>query len=405
MGKLNTKRAAAAKPGKHEDGDGMRLVVSAAGARRWVVRFTVNGKRREMGIGSYPGVSLADARIAAQQARSLAASGVDPVESRKARQTPAKVHTFTRVAAEYIRAHRRGWKNPKHARQWVRTLKTYARPVIGNKLVNDIGTEDLLILLSPIWTTKTETAKRVQGRVENVIDYATARQYRTDPMNPARWRGHLATLLPKPGSVKTVTHHPAMPYDDLPAFMVELSGMNSVSSMALRWLVLTATRTSETLQAQWSEIDIKAGTWTIPAGRMKAKREHSIPLPSAALAILEELPRVEGNAYLFPGARYGRPLSNMALLQLMRGMGYGVKGERGPYVPHGFRSAFRDWSGEVSSFPRDVAEMALAHTIANKVEAAYRRGSLFDKRRLMMAAWADYVVRPTADVVSIRKVA
>jgi integrase len=352
-----------------------------------------------MGLGAYPGVTLAEARSKAADARKIAAEGGDPIAARKFKKQ--QMPTFTTCAARYIRAHRRGWKNAKHARQWVSTLKTYARPVIGAKPVDAIGTEDVLAVLTPIWHAKTETAKRVQGRIENVLDFAAAHKWR-DPLNPARWRGHLDKLLPRPTRVKTVTHHPAMDYRELPAFMAELSELHSVSALALRFLILTATRTSEALQAQWSEIDLEAREWTIPAARMKAKRDHRVPLSGAAVNVLEALPRVDGNPYVFPGARYGRPLSNMALLQLMRSMGYGVKRERGNYVPHGFRSSFRDWSGEVSSFPRDVAEMALAHIIENKVEAAYRRGDLFNKRRAMMQAWADWCVSPVSTVEQIR---
>ena len=253
-------------------------------------------------------------------------------------------------------------------------------------------------ILNPIWTTKTETAKRLQGRIENILDYAAAHQYR-DSLNPARWRGHLDKLLPKPARVKQVTHHPAMAHTEVPAFMAELCGHGSVAALALRFLILTATRTSEVLQAQWQEIDREAAVWTVPADRMKTRREHRVPLCDAALRTLEALPRIEGNPYLFPGARPGRPLSNQALLYQMHGMGYGVHSERGHYVPHGFRSSFRDWSGEVSSFPRDVAEMALAHVIENKVEAAYRRGDLFAKRRKMMQEWAEYVGKPQAEII------
>ena len=231
----------------------------------------------------------------------------------------------------------------------------------------------MLRILSPIWNTKTETAKRVQGRIENILDFAAAHHY-CDPWHPARWRGHLDKLLPKPSRVKCVTHHPAMPHPEVPAFLRELSGTRSVSALALQFLILTATRTSEVLQAQWVEVDRPGALWTIPASRMKTRREHRVPLSDAALAVLDELPHMPGHPYVFRGARYGRPLSNMALLQLMRHLGYGVAGARGPCVPHGFRSSFRDWSGEVSSFPRDVAEMALAHVVENKVEAAYRRG-------------------------------
>lgn len=398
--RLTTRKVATAGPGKYEDGGGLRLVVSNAGAKKWVLRFTIDGKRREMGLGSFPDVGLAEAREKATKHRKQAKDGIDPIEARLSE--PEKTPTFTRCAARYIRAHRRGWKNAKHARQWVSTLKTYARPKIGKKKVDTITTEDILKILSPIWTTKTETAKRVQGRIENILDYAAAHKYR-DPMNPARWRGHLDKLLPRPSRVKKVTHHPAMPYTEVPAFMAELTSKGSVSALALRFLILTATRTSEVLQAQWNEIDPEAAVWTIPAERMKARREHRVPLSDAALSILETLPHIAGNPYLFPGTRHGRPLSNMALLQLMRKMAYGVNGDRGDYVPHGFRSSFRDWSGEVSSFPRDVAEMALAHVIENKVEAAYRRGDLFAKRRRMMQEWADYVNKQRAELIPLDK--
>ena len=398
---LTVRKVETAKPGKYEDGDGLRLVVSTTLARKWVFRFTVNGKRREMGLGSYPEVSLAAARTQAAEFRKQASQGRDPIAARLVE--PLRIPTFTQCAARYIRAHRHGWANRKHARQWCATLKTYARPLIGSKPVDAIGTEDVLSVLSAIWTTKTETAKRVQGRMENILDFAAARKWRMEA-NPARWRGHLDKLLPKPSRVKTVTHHPAMPYTDLPGLMVALRRNGSLSSLALQFLILTATRTSETLQARWNEIDLDARTWTIPATRMKARREHRVPLTDATMAILEALPRHSGNPYLFPGAIEGRPLSNMSLLQLMRGMGYGVGGDRGDYVPHGFRSSFRDWSGEVSSFPRDVAEMALAHVIENKVEAAYRRGDLFEKRRKMMEQWAAWCGRvESAGVTPIRK--
>ena len=387
--KLSPRKVATAGPGKYEDGGGLRLVVSPSEARKWVFRFTINGRRREMGLGSFPDVSLAEAREKAAKCRKLVKEGVDPIEVRRKEQV--KVPTFTSCAARYIRAHRRGWKNAKHARQWVSTLKTYASPVIGNKSVDAISTEDILAILSPIWTEKTETAKRVQGRIENILDFAAAHKWR-DQMNPARWRGHLDKLLPKPSRVKRSSHHPAMPYEEVPAFMAELAKSDSVSAKALQFLILTATRTSEVLLAKWEEVDLENAIWTIPAERMKARREHRVPLSDAALAILKSLPRIEGNPHVFPGARHGGPLSNMALLQLMRKMGYGREGKRGPYVPHGFRSSFRDWVGEVSNFPRDVAEMALAHVIENKAEAAYRRGDLFAKRRKMMQAWANFVM-------------
>lgn len=300
------------------------------------------------------------------------------------------IPTFSTCAARYIRVHRSGRKNPKHARQWVSTLKTYARGVIGNKPLDSIAKEDVFRILQPIWTTKTETAKRVQGRIESILDFAAAHKYR-DSLNPARWQGHLDKLLPKPSKVRTVKHHPAVPYGDLPGFMLELVANGSLSALSLRLLILTASRSSEVRLASWEEMDLTLKVWPITAGRTKTKKEHRVPLSQSALSILESLPRYAGNPYVFPGAREGRPLSNAAMLEIVRGMGFGDAGNRPLAVPHGFRSSFRDWSGEESNFPRDVAEMALGHVIENKVEAAYRRGDLFVKRRAIMEAWANCV--------------
>lgn len=395
MGKLTALKVRTAGPGKHWDGEGLRLVVSEGGAKKWLLRITIGGKRREMGLGSYPEVSLAEAREEAAKARTAARRGANPIASRRAK--PAEVPTFTQAAARFIRAHRRGWRNPKHAHQWVATLKTYARPKIGGKAVSEITTEDVLAVLSQIWTTKTETAKRVQGRLENVLDYAAAMKWRSGE-NPARWRGHLNKLLPPPARVRRVRPQPALEFREMPNFVQELRNLDSVSARALEFLILTACRTGEVLGATWQEIDLENRSWTIPAGRTKAHREHRVPLSHSAMAVLGRLPRLADCPFVFPGARDGRPLSSMALLMLMRGMGHGVGGEKSDAVPHGFRSAFRDWAGEVSSFPRDVCEMALAHVIENKVEAAYRRGDLFEKRRSMMQAWADWCAGPTGAV-------
>lgn len=399
MGKLTDRAVRNLGPGKHEDGEGLRLTVSPTGSRCWVLRYQRNNRRREMSLGPYPTVGLAEARELAGKARRQLFEGVDPLEARH--QAPEHVPTFTQAAATYIRAHRRGWKNRKHGRQWCATLKTYARPVIGSKPVRDVCTEDVLKVLKAIWTTKPETAKRLQGRIENVLDFAAARQWRPSE-NPARWRGHLDKLLARPSKVRRVAHHPAMPYAVVPAFLVELRSREGIPARALELKILTACRTAEVLGATWGEIDLDASTWTIPAARTKTGREHRVPLSEPALALLAKLPRLASNPHCFPGTRYGRPLSSAALLQVLRAMGYGPQGERGPYVAHGFRSSFRDWAGEVSSFPRDVAEMALAHVIPNKAEAAYRRGDLFDKRRAMMDAWAAYLEAKPANVTRIR---
>jgi len=401
---LNSRKVDTIGAGRHPDGDGLYLVVTASLSRSWQARYTFSGRRQWMGLGLAKGSNLAQARKDTEKWQDLARHGQDPKAAREAERLAVQsVPSFTSCAAAYIRAHRRGWRNAKHGRQWVATPKTYARPVLGTKPLDQIGTEDVLKILSPVWLTRNETASRIRGRLENVLDYAAARQWR-DPLNPARWRGHLDKLLPKPAKVQSGDHHPAMPYGDVPAFMRRLRSQTSISSSALQLLILTAARTNEVLGAQWSEIDLDNKVWTIPGGRqgrMKGGREHRVPLVAQTIALLDALPRVAGNPYLFPGARAGRPLSNMALLQLIRGMGHGVAGTLSGAVPHGFRSSFRDWSGEVSSFPRDVCEMALAHAIESKVEAAYRRGDLFEKRRMLMEAWANYCLTAGAAVVSL----
>lgn len=405
MGTLTDAKVKTATPGKHDDGQGLRLVVSPTGARKWVVRYQVAGRRREKGLGAYPGVSLKQARDKAMHARSEAAQGRDPIDQAKIKpETPATIPSFTQAAAAFIRAHRRGWQNPKHARQWPSTLKRYVRPTMGHLPVDAIETEHVLAVLKPIWSSKTETASRVQGRIEAVLDYAAAHGWR-DQTNPARWRGHLQRLLPSPARVKkqrhggVVRHQPAMPYQHLPEFMVELRALTSISAKALEFCILTATRTNEVLQAEWSEVDFDSATWEIPAERMKARRPHRVPLSDPALAVLASLPRVEGNEYIFPGARHGRPLSNMAMLQVMRKMGHGVGGEKSDAVPHGFRSSFRDWAGEVATCPSTVAEAALSHVLGDKTEAAYARGDLFEKRRALMNEWADWCGRGAVDNV------
>jgi integrase len=394
-----------APPGKHEDGDGLRLVVSKTGTRKWVFRYTHNGKRREMGLGRLKDVSLSNAREKAQDNRRLVLSGADPITHRNQNKT-TEIPTFSECAERYIEAHKAGWDNAKHAAQWSSTLRTYVYPFFSDLPVNDINTENILNALSPIWNEKTETAKRVQSRIENILDWAAAMKYR-QAENPARWRGHLNKLLVSPNKIKKVIHQPAMPYRLLPEFLLELSKHDSIASKALQFTILCAARTGEVIGANWGEIDMETCTWNIPAKRMKARRPHRVPLSDEALFVLDHMNKVCTGEYVFPGSRYGQPISNMAMLQQMRRMGYGSnvnKGDksRGHYVPHGFRSTFRDWCAEQTSYPREVAEAALAHVNADKVEAAYQRGDLYEKREMLMQAWANYcVVQPDWNVVPI----
>ena len=365
---------------------GLGLQVQQSGARSWVLRFSIAGKRREMGLGGFPDVTLADARRRAREEREKADKGTDPIAERKAaasrlRAEQAKAFTFKAAALAYIEAHELGWRNAKHAEQWRNTLaSTY--PIIGALQVRDVGLPQVLAVLQPIWTTKTETASRLRGRIESVLDWATARGYR-DGLNPARWKGHLDHLLPAPGKITRVGHHAAVPVGEVGAFMQALRAQPGMGARALEFVVLTAARSGEVRGAQWSEIDMDAATWTVPGERMKAGKEHRVPLSDAALAILQAVPRMAGTELVFPAPR-GGALSDMALVAVMRRME--VKA-----VPHGFRSTFRDWCSERTNYTREVAEMALAHTIGDKVEAAYRRGDLFEKRRQMMADWAAFL--------------
>ncbi|MBK1695457.1 integrase [Chromatium weissei] len=392
---LTVRNVETAKIGQYADGGGygLWLKVSKSGKRRWFVRYVSpnSGKRREMTLGSFPIITLSAARQAAIDIHRLVNNGIDPIENRDLKKlTVTTVQTFTQVAARYIRMHRRGWRNKKHARQWVSTLKRYARPVIGNNPIDRISTDDIIKIISPIWLTKNETAKRIQGRIENIIDFASAYKWRSGE-NPARWRGHLDKLLVNPRKISGKKHHPSMPYSEISDFFVVLSQAKGVAAKALQFLILTATRTSETLNASWTEFDINNAIWTIPAERMKAKRDHRIPLSKSAIRILSNLPRIDGEDWVFISGRINHPLSSMALLMTMRRLGYGINGIHGNYVPHGFRSTFRDWCGEISNFPTAVAEAALAHVISDKTEAAYARGDLFDKRRKMMDEWAYFL--------------
>ena len=406
---LTAAKVRTAGPGKYGDGDGLQLVVNASGARAWAFRFMLQGKAREMGLGRADasgehGLSLAEARDKAAALHRLVKQGIDPLAQRDAdaaaeaarlaaqQQAAARRKTFNEAADAFIGAHEAGWGNAKHRQQWENTLTTYAAPLIGKVPVADIGTEQVLQILTPIWTTKPETASRLRQRIERVLDYSRVRGWR-EGENPARWRGQLDHLLPARGKVAKVVHHAALPWRDVPGFMTKLRAQHGVSPRALELLILTATRTSETLNATWGEIDLDAAVWTIPAARMKAGREHRVPLSDAAAAVLrgmEPLRNPGRGDWVFPGERQGRPLSNMSLLMVLRRMGHG------DVTTHGFRSSFRDWTAERTSVQREVAEAALAHTLEDKVEAAYRRGDLFDKRTRLMADWAMYCARGEA---------
>lgn len=397
-----------AKEGMHADGNGLYLRVQASGARSWIFRFQLNGKRREMGIGTLADKSTIDARAEAGRLSALVRSGIDPIEDRKRKvaqeeenkkQATAASTTFRTVATEYVANHRAEWKNEKHADQWANTLATYAYPVIGDKPVGEVTTEDILKILKPIWVTKTETASRLRGRIELVLSYAKALKLRQGE-NPALWRGHLDALLPKPTKLKNVRHHPALPYSKIPDFVEKLRQASGSGARALEFAILTAARSGEVRLATWSEIDLGTKLWTIPAERMKAKREHWVPLSDAAITLLKALPKIDGNPYLFPGERDKKPVSDMTLTAIIRRFNDVEEGEKPEWidpktgdqvVPHGFRSTFRDWAAEIGHYPRELAEHALAHGLPDKVEAAYHRGTMLERRRPMMQAWADYV--------------
>lgn len=400
------------EPGRYADGGGLYLYLDKPkprkgvqpgvdapqlGTKRWVFMFTWDGSRKEMGLGSAaPGaVGLADARTAAEAARKLVRDGVNPIEERK--KAPAVVKAprlFSEVAAELVVDLAKGWKNEKHEKQWTSSLKNNA-PAIWKTPVQNIDTEAVLLAMRPIWATKAETASRVRGRIEHVLDAARVQGDITGPWeNPARWKGHLARLLGK-RQVLARGHHPAMPFADVPAFVAKLRDRKAVAAAALEFTILTAARTGEALGAIGCEIDMAASVWTIPAERMKAGREHRVPLPPRALEIVRELhpDGLEAKAFLFPGQKTGRPLSNMAMDMLLRRM------DEDAYTVHGFRSSFRDWAGETTNFAREIIEASLAHLVGNKVEQAYRRGDALLKRRKLMEAWAGFVAKPVGENV------
>jgi integrase len=382
------------------DGYGLYLQVAKGGSKTWVFRYRVNGKLREMGLGSIHTLSLAEARERARECRKLRLERKDPIEERRAQHqatalAAAKAMSFRQCAEAYISAHKAGWRNPKHASQWPTTLAAYVYPVFGDPPVQAVDTGLVMKAIEPIWNEKPETASRVRGRIESVLDWAAARGYRRGE-NPARWRGHLDQLLPAPSKAKRAKrratgrseHHPAMPYDEIAAFMKELAGRHGNAARALEFTILTAKRTEEVIGARHREFNLTEAVWTIPAGRMKGEREHRVSLSAAAVAVLAQMEvdrQRRPDVFVFPGAKSGHGLSNMAMLKLLQ------KGMNRPdYTVHGFRSTFRDWGAECTSFPNEVLEMALAHVVDDKVEAAYRRGDLFAKRRQLADAWARY---------------
>ncbi|MCX2892112.1 integrase arm-type DNA-binding domain-containing protein [Stenotrophomonas lactitubi] len=379
-----------AEPGYHPDGGGLYLQVTASGAKSWVFRYRFEGKRPEMGLGPLHVVGLAEAREAAGAARKLIQAGQDPLAGRRAAAVAtASIPTFWEAAKAYIAEREAGWTNPKHAGQWTSTLETYAKPLLGDLRVDRIETEHVLAVLRPIWTTKTETASRVRQRMEAVLDAATVQKKRSGE-NPARWRGHLAMILPRPTAVTKVENFAALPYAELPSFMAALRSRPGEAARALEFTILTAARTGMTLGATPKEVDLVAGTWTVPSDRMKAKVEHTVPLSKPALALLE--PRM-ARALLFPNDLSNEPMSENAMLALLKRMGFGH------VTVHGFRSTFKDWASETTDFPDDLTEAALAHKIRDKAKAAYKRGTMIEKRRVLMEAWAahckgDSISRP-----------
>ncbi len=366
----------------HRAAPGLYLRVRG-GSALWMCRFMQAGKAHEVSLGPFTSLTLAAAvaQAADLRARRQAGEALPSRSPNRPAEPPTAPLTFKDMAERLCESMKPGWKNPKHADQWINTLRAYAFPVFGNKAVGDVTTDDVLAALAPIWQAKHETATRVRQRIEAVLSAAKARGLRSGE-NPAGWRGHLDALLPTISKKRRVEHHAAMPFADVPAFMAELRLRSSMSAWALQFTILTACRTGEVIGARWAELDLDAALWVIPASRMKAQREHRVPLSVQAVALLRALPRQDSGA-VFWGQR--KPtISNMAMLELLRGMRPGL-------TVHGFRSAFRDWAAERTTFPAEVVEMALAHTISNQVEAAYRRGDLLEKRRELMQEWTNYL--------------
>ena len=385
------------EPGLHHDGAGLYLQVTAGKhgvTKSWLYRFMLDGKERRMGLGSLSDVSLAGAREKAGDARKQVKEGLDPIDQRQAMRAAAalakaRAMTFDQCRDAYITSHRSTWRNAKHAWQWSASLANYVTPIFGKVSVQDVDVALVMKALEPIWSTIPETASRLRGRIEVILDWAKVRGLRSGE-NPARWRGHLDHLLPRRSKVRKVRHHAALPYAEMGPFMALLRDRPAVAARALEFAILTAARTGEVLGSRWDEIDMVQRLWTVPADRMKAGKEHRVPLSEPALAILRAMSIVRRTEYVFPGDRRAT-LSNTSMLMLMRRMNHGE------LTTHGFRSSFRDWAAELTDFPNEVVEMALAHVVGSKVEAAYRRGDLFEKRRRLMDAWAKFCTAPPAE--------
>jgi integrase len=391
-------------PGRYFDEHGLYLQVMSPTNRSWILRYERQGRERWLGLGAVHTFDLKEARERARKARQQLADGIDPIDARNKDRAvqaleAARTITFEKAAQFYFDAHERQWRNAKHRAQFLSTLKAYAFPMIGRLPVAAIDTGQVLRVIEPIWHEKTETANRVRGRIESVLDWAAVRGYRTGD-NPARWRGHLSEALPAREKIQKTEHHAALPFDDLPEFMTALSQREGIAAQALEFTILTAARTNEVIGAKWDEVDLKAKVWTVPAGRMKGAREHRVPLSDRALEILYALPREKNNPFVFIGPRKGS-LSNMAMAACLGRMW------RDDVTVHGMRSTFRDWAAERTNYPNHVVEMALAHVIDDKVEAAYRRGDLFVKRVRLMADWAKFAAtKPMelgATVLPLRK--
>lgn len=385
-----------APAGMHSDGNGLYLCVKPSGTKSWIFRYQVNGRRREMGLGALEYLEPVKARAEAAGLKAKVSEGIDPLDERKSLEAAAAAQrkaeqaalrkagaTFEVVAAQYIENHRPSWKNAKHAQQWENTLRTYVYPVVGNLPVDEVTTEHVVAILKPIWATKSETASRVRMRIEAVLTAAKLMGWRSGD-NPAVYKGGLEAILPPISKVRQVRHHPALPYEEAPAFMRLLRERGGISAFALEFCILTAARSGEVRHANWDEIDQDVGLWIVPADRMKARREHRVPLSKRALEVLENIGRHQDSPLIFPGVGF-KPLSDMTLSAVLKRMNLSQ------FTVHGFRSTFRDWAAETTPYPNEVVEMALAHTIANKAEAAYRRGDLLQKRRQLMDDWCDFL--------------